>query len=120
MTIKSRNEGKATRHRRVRKKISGTPEKPRLAVFRSLRHISGQVIDDTTGQTLVSVTTCSSDFNVDKCKSNIATAIKAGKLIGEKMKEKGILAVVFDRGGCLYHGRVKAFAEATKEVGIKF
>jgi large subunit ribosomal protein L18 len=109
------------RHIRLRNKISGTPERPRLAVFRSLRHIYAQVIDDTTGRTLVAA---SSTDAVKEAggqivpKMDMSTAV--GKLVAERAKAEGITQVVFDRGGCKFHGRVKALAEATREAGLKF
>lgn len=121
MTVQSRRVGRDTRHRRVRKKITGTSERPRLAVFRSLRHISGQVIDDTTGRTLCAITTNSKEFRAEvKSTGSVEAAARAGKLMGEKIKAAGISSVVFDRGGYLYHGRVKAFADGAREAGIEF
>ncbi len=121
MTVKSRRFGRDARHRRVRKKVFGTAERPRLAVFRSLRHIVGQVIDDTNGRTLCAVTTSSKEFQEQmKSTGGVEAAAKAGKLIGEKIKAIGISQVVFDRGGYLYHGRVKAFADAAREAGVDF
>ena len=109
------------RHVRLRNKISGTPDRPRLAVFRSLRHIYAQVIDDSTGRTLAAA--ASSDAikvagGPIIPKINASTAV--GKLIAERAKSEGITQVVFDRGGCKYHGRVKALAEATREAGLVF
>lgn len=121
MGQKTRREGRITRHRRVRKKIFGTAERPRLAVYRSLRHIAAQVIDDTTGKTLCSVTTASKEFKSSQGSTgNIEAAAEAGKILAEKMKQAGVEAVVFDRGGYLYHGRIKAFAESAREAGIQF
>ena len=109
------------RHVRLRNKISGTAERPRLAVFRSLRHIYAQVIDDTTGHTLVSASSADA-VKVEGApiipKINASTAV--GRLIAERAKAEGITQVVFDRGGCKYHGRVKALAEATREAGLTF
>lgn len=121
MSTKSRESQRVARHRRVRKKVRGVPERPRLAVFRSLRHISAQVIDDVSGKTLCAVTTASKEFRAAHPDAgNVQAAAKAGELIGKRMKEAGISAVVFDRGGYLYHGRVKAFAEGAREAGIEF
>jgi large subunit ribosomal protein L18 len=121
MGTKTRALGRIIRHRRVRKKIIGTAGRPRLAVYRSLRHITAQVIDDSAGKTLCSVTTNSKAFRDEvKGTGNQEAAAKAGKAIGEKMKHAGITAVVFDRGGYLYHGRIKAFAEGAREAGIEF
>src|SRR6202522_4283417 len=102
-------------HNRIREKLSGTAERPRLNVYRSLNHIYAQVVDDQTGQTLVSASSI-------KLKSggNVAAAKETGKAVAEKAVAKGIKRVVFDRGGYLYHGRVKAFADAAREAGLEF
>lgn len=121
MSVKNRQSQRIARHRRVRKKIRGVPERPRLAIYRSLRHISAQVIDDLTGNTLCAVSTASKEFQAaHPGAGNIQAAAKAGEMIGKRMKEAGISSVVFDRGGYLYHGRVKAFAEGAREAGIEF
>lgn len=114
----SRKESVKRRHRRVRKKVSGTAERPRLCVFRSNNHIYAQVIDDVAQHTLAAA----SDFNVSKSTSGSTCEVSAevGKLIAERAKEKGIAKVVFDRGGNLYHGRVKALADAAREAGLDF
>ena len=109
------------RHVRLRNKIAGTPERPRLAVFRSLQHIYAQVIDDTTGRTLAAAS--SSDAIKEAGgpitpKMEVSTAV--GKLVAARAMAEGITEVVFDRGGCKYHGRVKALAEATREAGLIF
>jgi large subunit ribosomal protein L18 len=104
-------------HRRIRRRLSGSPERPRLAVFRSLKHIYAQVIDDSRGHTLVAA---SSNEKNGVNGGNIAGAKAVGKLVAERARAKGIEAVVFDRGGYLYHGRVKALAEAAREAGLKF
>ena len=105
-------------HKRIRRKLAGSTERPRLAVFRSVAHIYAQVIDDSKGQTLVSAS------SVDKAGKtnggNVAAAKAIGKLVAERAKEKGIKSVVFDRGGYLYHGRVKALADAAREAGLEF
>jgi large subunit ribosomal protein L18 len=106
-------------HRRIRRKIRGTSERPRLAVFRSLAHIYAQVIDDAQGRTLVSASTVEKN-PVVKGGGNVASAKAIGKLIAERAREKGIQKVVFDRGGYLYHGRVKALADAAREAGLEF
>ena len=111
------------RHIRVRKRLSGTPERPRLNVFRSLNHIYAQVIDDTRGVTLVSASTLDPairDSAEIKDKNKTEQAKLVGKLVAERAVEAGINTVVFDRGGYKYHGRVKALAEAAREVGLKF
>ncbi len=104
-------------HRRIRQRLAGTGERPRLAVFRSLKHIYAQVIDDAAGRTLVAA---SSGEKNGKNGGNLAGAKEIGTLVAERAKEKGIQAVVFDRGGYLYHGRVKALAEAARAAGLKF
>jgi len=104
-------------HKRIRRRLSGSSERPRLAVFRSLSHIYAQVIDDTKGHTLV---TASSNEKNGVNGGNVAGAKAVGKLVAERAQANGIGAVVFDRGGYLYHGRVKALAEAAREAGLKF
>ena len=108
---------------RIRKKLSGNPERPRLAVFRSQGHIYAQVIDDEAGRTLCSASSLDAGFKGEgkgKRGSNVAAAKQVGQLIATRAKEKGIQAVVFDRGGFLYHGRIKALADAARESGLKF
>ena len=112
------NAQRLKRHKRVRGKISGTAEMPRLNVFRSEANIYAQVIDDTTGMTLVSAS--SLDKSIDGYDGNIAAATAVGKLVAERALAKGIECVVFDRGGYLYHGRVQALAEGAREGGLKF
>jgi large subunit ribosomal protein L18 len=104
------------RHRRIRVSLSGTTQRPRLNVFRSLQHIYAQVIDDTTGNTLAAASTLSTDATGSKTER----AKAVGKAIAERAKEKGINTVVFDRGGYLYHGRIKALADAAREAGLDF
>ena len=106
------------RHKRVRGKISGTPERPRLAVYRSNAHISAQIIDDVNGVTLVSANTYEKSF--EGTTSNKEAARKVGNEIAKRAIEKGISAVVFDRGGYIYHGRVSELAEGAREGGLKF
>ncbi|NLH01738.1 MAG: 50S ribosomal protein L18 [Clostridiales bacterium] len=106
------------RHKRVRAKISGTPETPRLNVFRSNAHIYAQIIDDVNGVTLVSASSVEKDF--DGPGGNCEAAAKVGKLIAERAKAKGIENVRFDRGGYIYHGRVKALADGAREGGLNF
>ncbi len=103
-------------HARIRKKLSGTPERPRLAVNFSNQHVYAQVIDDTTGVTICSACT----KNVDMKKANMESAAKVGALVAERALAAGITEVVFDRGGFLYHGKVKSLAEAAREAGLKF
>ena len=112
------NAQRMKRHKRVRAKISGTPDVPRLNVFRSEANIYAQVIDDVNGVTLASAS--SLDKAVEGSGGNTAAAAAVGKLIAERAKEKGIENVVFDRGGYLYHGRVQALAEGAREGGLKF
>ena len=104
-------------HKRIRSRVSGTADRPRLAVFRSVKHIYAQVIDDTKGHTVVAAGSTEKD---SKNGGNVAGAKEIGKLIAERAKDKGIKAVVFDRGGYQYHGRVKALAEAAREAGLEF
>ena len=104
-------------HDRIRLKMGGTAERPRLNVYRSLNHLYVQMIDDQNGTTLVSASTLSGKIKIG---GNVAAAREVGKLIAERAKEKGIKKVVFDRGGYLYHGRVKALADAAREAGLEF
>jgi len=105
-------------HQRIRRKLRGTSERPRLAVFRSVAHIYAQVIDDTQGATLVSAS--SVDKSAKTNGGNLAAAKSIGKLVAERAREKGIQRVVFDRGGYQYHGRIKALADAAREAGLEF
>lgn len=106
---------------RIRKKIAGTPERPRLAVFRSQAHIYAQVIDDDAGKTLCSASTVDKELRgKSKTGANLAAAKAVGQLIATRAKEKGVTAVVFDRGGFQYHGRIKALADAAREAGLQF
>lgn len=108
---------RARRHRRVRGTVSGTAERPRLSVFRSAKNIYAQIINDVTGTTLVSASSVEKDFGLG---GNKEAAEKVGELIGKRALEKGIEAVVFDRGGYLYHGRVQKLAEGARKSGLKF
>lgn len=114
----AKNEIRQRIHKRIRQRVRGTAERPRLAVYRSVAHIYAQVIDDGAGRTVVSAS------SVEKGKrrngGNVAAARDIGKMVAERAKEKGIARVVFDRGGYLYHGRVKALAEAAREAGLEF
>ena len=112
-----KNEARLRRHRRVRGKISGTAERPRLDVFRSSKHIYAQIIDAVAGVTLVSASTMEKGF--EGFGGNVEAANKVGKMIAEKALAKGIKTVVFDRGGFVYHGRVKALAEGAREGGLE-
>ncbi len=116
-----RNELRKRRHRRVRSKISGTPERPRLNVFRSSRHIYAQVIDDQEGRTLVAVSSLDPGLKADMTRgANRDAAKKVGEALAQRALDKGITEVVFDRGGYLFHGRVKALADGAREKGLKF
>ena len=108
------------RRGRIRKRLSGTPERPRLSVFRSLNHLYAQIIDDRAGRTLLGISTRSKEFKGAKDAGNVQGAHELGKLAAKKALEKKIMEVVFDRGGFLYHGRVKAFADGAREGGLKF
>ena len=112
------NAQRLRRHKRVRGKVSGTPERPRLNVFRSEKHIYAQIIDDTKGHTMCSASSLEKDF--EGSGSNKEGAQKVGKMVAERAVAKGIESVVFDRGGYIYHGRVKELAEAAREGGLKF
>ncbi len=121
VTKVDKNKARKKRHLRVRKKISGTPARPRLSVFRSSKHIYAQLIDDISGRTLASASTVDKELAGQlKNGGNVEAARKVGELIAKRAKEKGIEAVVFDRGGYLYHGRIKALADAAREGGLQF
>ncbi|MEX2224491.1 MAG: 50S ribosomal protein L18 [Candidatus Rokuibacteriota bacterium] len=113
--------GRKVRHLRIRRQVIGTPERPRLAVFRSLNHIYAQVVDDASGRTLASVDSRAPEFR-EKAKAggNVAAAKIVGELLAQRAKARGISRVVFDRGGYQYHGRVKALAEAARAAGLAF
>jgi large subunit ribosomal protein L18 len=117
ITQNKRNAIRQRIHARIRQKLSGTTERPRLNVYRSLNHLYAQVIDDQKGETLVSASTLALKL---KTGGNVAAAKEIGKAIAEKATAKGIKKVVFDRGGFLYHGRIKALAEAAREAGLEF
>ena len=119
--MKTKEEIRTRLHSRIRKKVAGTPQRPRLAVFRSQSHIYAQVIDDDGGKTLAAASSLDKDLKTEhKRGANVAAAKAVGKLIAERAKEKGVDAVVFDRGGFQYHGRIKALADAAREGGLKF
>ena len=120
ITQNKRNAIRQRIHERIRRKLSGTTERPRLNVYRSLNHIYTQLIDDLNGVTLASASSKGKKGEEKHYGGNIAAATEVGKLIAERAKEKGIKKVVFDRGGYLYHGRVKALAEAAREAGLDF
>ncbi len=123
MAIKTRRQGRIVRHKRIRKKISGTAEKPRMTFYRSVNNLFVQFIDDENGVTILSASTIDKDY-VEKTGKrggkSIEDAKKLGEFAAEKALAKGIENVVFDRGGFLYHGKVKAFADAAREKGLKF
>jgi large subunit ribosomal protein L18 len=112
------NEIRLRIHKRIRRKVSGTEARPRLAIYRSVAHIYAQVIDDSKGATLVAAS--SVDKGAKTKGGNLAAAKAIGKILAERAKEKGIKSVVFDRGGYQYHGRVKAFADAARAAGLEF
>ena len=117
MATRSRGDLRVARHERLRKKVAGTPERPRLAVFRSLKHISAQIIDDSTGTTLAAASSLEKSIDT---KGNAEGAKAVGAKLAQRAKEKGINAVVFDRGGFQYHGRVASLAEGAREGGLEF
>lgn len=117
----SRAQVRQKKHRRMRNHISGTASRPRLAVFRSNEHMYAQIIDDTVGHTLVSASTVQKDVKAELEKTNdVAAAAYLGTVIGKKAIEAGITEVVFDRGGFIYHGKIKALADAAREAGLVF
>ncbi len=122
MSIKNREQFRRTRrHRRLRNKVTGKPERPRLNIFRSARHIHAQIIDDAKGYTLVSASTLDKDIRAQAAHLTKVDEAKAvGKLIAQRALAKGIKQVVFDRGGFRYHGRVKSLADASREAGLEF
>ena len=118
---KSRSEVRVKKHNRLRNHLSGTTECPRLAVFRSDNHMYAQIIDDTVGKTLVAASTLEADIKKELEKTNnVDAAAYVGKVIGERAVEKGIKEVVFDRGGFIYQGKIKALADAAREAGLEF
>ena len=120
MAVKS-NKARRRRHRRIRMRVSGTPERPRLNVFRSLNHIYAQVIDDTTGHTVASASSLDVGLASEmEGKTKREKAALVGKTVAERAKDAGIAEIVFDRGGYLYRGRVKALADGAREAGLKF
>ena len=117
----NRKDVREKKHRRMRSRLSGTPEKPRLAVFRSNNHIYAQVIDDVAGNTIVSASTTQKDIKADLDKTNnVEAAAKLGEVIAKRALDNGIKEVVFDRGGYIYQGKIKALAEAAREAGLQF
>jgi large subunit ribosomal protein L18 len=117
----SKKQLRMKRKFRIRKKLSGTPERPRLSVFRSAKHIYAQLVDDLAGSTICEASTLSKDFNDPAAKeSKVAAANVVGKIIAERAQAKGIKSVVFDRNGFLYHGRIKAVSDGAREAGLEF
>ena len=119
MSTNRQRELRRTRHRRVRRKVSGTTERPRLAVFRSTRHMVAQVIDDSTGRTIAAASTVEPSLR-SGATGNKTAAAAVGKLVADRAKDAGVSRVVFDRGGFLYHGRIAAVADAAREAGLEF
>jgi large subunit ribosomal protein L18 len=117
---KARRQGRIRRHRRVRKKVHGTAARPRLAVHRSNKHISVQVIDDDSGRTLAAASSTETDQRAAGSGGSVAAAERVGALVAERAKAAGVTTVVFDRGGFAYHGRVAAIAEAARNGGLEF
>ena len=120
LTKASKNKTRLHVHDRIRKKMQGTGERPRLNVYRSLNHIYVQVIDDHTGKTIVAANSAEGKKGERRTGGNVAAAKQVGKTIAERAKAKGVSKVVFDRGGYLYHGRIKALADAAREAGLQF
>ncbi len=121
ITKGDKNKARLKRHLRVRKKVTGTAERPRLNVFRSSKHIYAQLIDDVAGVTIVSASTVEKELNGEiKNGANVESARKVGEMIAKRAQEQGKKVVVFDRGGYLYHGRIQALAEAAREAGLEF
>jgi large subunit ribosomal protein L18 len=119
--LNPRQEARLKRRKRIRKKISGSPERPRLSVFRSSKHIYAQVIDDINGVTMVTASTLNPEIREqEKVKGKMEDAKRVGKMIADKAKAQGITRVVFDRNGFMYHGRVRALATAAREAGLEF
>ncbi|WP_102029423.1 50S ribosomal protein L18 [Salirhabdus sp. Marseille-P4669] len=119
ITKQDKNVVRKKRHARVRRNLSGTESRPRLNVYRSNKHIYAQLIDDVNGVTVASASTVDKELNLDST-SNLEAAQKVGELVAKRALDKGFKSVVFDRGGYLYHGRVKALAEAAREAGLEF
>jgi large subunit ribosomal protein L18 len=117
---KDKQTALARRHHRVRKKVAGTADRPRLAVFRSNKHITAQVIDDRAGRTVAAASTVERDLRQVGATGNKTAASTVGRLVAERAKAAGVSRVVFDRGGFLYHGRVAAVADAAREAGLEF
>jgi len=114
-------ESRDRRHRRIRKKVIGTPQRPRLSVYRSLNHIYAQLVDDSHGNTIVAASTLDKELSAQKGhKGNVGMAKRVGELVAKRALERGLKKVVFDRSGYMYHGRVKALADGAREAGLEF
>jgi large subunit ribosomal protein L18 len=120
LTKQGKNQTRRRVHERIRKKLQGTSERPRLNIYRSLNHLYAQVIDDLQGLTVVAASTAEGKKGEHRTGGNVAAAKELGKTIADRAKAKGITKVVFDRGGYIYHGRVKALADAAREAGLQF
>jgi large subunit ribosomal protein L18 len=120
INLRKRNDIRQRVHSRIRAKMTGSAERPRLNVYRSLNHIYTQIIDDATGATIASASTVAKKGTEAKVGGNVEAAKEIGKLIAQRAQEKGVKKVVFDRGGYLYHGRIKALADAAREAGLEF
>jgi large subunit ribosomal protein L18 len=118
MPVTNKNEVRLRIHKRIRRRVAGTEARPRLAIYRSLKHIYAQVIDDRAGRTVVSASSNEKSVSFDG--GNVDGAKEVGRLVAERAKEKGVTKIVFDRGGYLYHGRIKALADAAREAGLEF
>ena len=118
MSYAEREQARVRRHRRVRRRVQGSAQRPRLCVYRSLRHVYAQVVDDSQGRTVVAASSVEPAAGAPGC--NRETAAAVGRLIGERARAAGVTQVVFDRGGYLYHGRVQALAEAARAAGLEF
>lgn len=118
--MKSSSQARVKRHRRIRKKVTGTAERPRLAVFRSNKHVYAQIIDDVSGRTLASASTVDASLRSDSLANSVESAGKVGGLVAERAKELGVTTVVFDRGGFRFHGKIKALADGAREKGLQF
>lgn len=119
--MQATTEARIRRHKRLRKEVSGNPERPRLSVYRSLNHTYAQIIDDSLGNTIVAASTLDKEFGDEKGhRGNVKAAKRVGELIAKRALSKGLRKVVFDRGGYIFHGRVKALAEGAREAGLEF
>lgn len=118
--MKSSSQQRIKRHRRIRKKVTGTADRPRLAVFRSNKHLYAQIIDDVSGRTLASASTVDASLKSDSLANSVEAAARVGSLVAQRAAELGLTRVVFDRGGFQFHGKVKALADGAREKGLQF